>query len=400
MSNLILYDDDTWAQLRPLSYNKPVAEIYIGIGTIRRKWESALGLEASYITQDHLAELFPTNIKEDNFLINGSVIPSPQLVHLVKNLKINEALLDKDDELIAARFPAHQFTLLAEEKPIEELTGYTLKDTQFIKINNITDLLTTLEQVISFDVHRLDSSEYSQKIPAEWTKTKENIYIHKTARIDQSYLDSSNGPICIGPNVQLLAGTKITGPCYLGAESVTKMNAVIYGPFSCGPSCVLGGEVKSSIFQNHSSKGHFGYIGNSVIGSFCNLGAGTSASNLKNTLTNVHLWDYKYEKFVDTGCLKLGLIMGDFSKTAIHTAFNTGTMIGVCCNIYSKGFPRKFIPSFSWGGSSGYINYELEKALSVASASKGLKYLEMKESEKNMLAAIYKISEKFRGSYN
>ncbi len=399
MSNLIIYDDDTWSSLLPLTFNKPVCEIYIGKGTIREKWESLMGLKASYITQDHLAGLYPLTIEKDNYLVNGSTLPTKQLAEQVSKLRSNEALMDSEGELIAARFPEHQFDLLSSDQPIDELNGMPISPNIFTKINSFGDFMELLDETIQGDSTYLDLEQYSQNIPDSYKSQNVSLYVHEQAIIDPCYLDTRTGPIIIDAGVQIMAGSVIKGPCYIGKNSVVKMSSIIYGPFSSGPFCVLGGEIKSSLFQAYSNKGHFGYIGNSIIGSFCNLGAGTSASNLKNTLTRVHLWDYQAEKFVDSGRLKFGLIMGDFCKTAIHTAFNTGTIVGMSCNIYSKGFPRKFIPSFSWGGSSGYIKYELEKALSVASSTKGLKGLEMTESEKNMIAAVYKMTEKFRSSY-
>lgn len=400
MPNLILYDDTAWSALRPLTFNKPVSSLLIGLGSIQEKWENYLNEKATVITQNHLSNIYAPLISDDNYLINGSVFPNPQLVYLIKQLGINEALLDENKELIAARFPENQFTLLSEDKQIEELVGVNIKDTPFIKINSLGDLLNCQRVIIESDIENIDREVYHQQVNSDWTMDEENIYIHETANIDPCFLDARSGPIVIGPNVKILAGAKIKGPACLGEATLVKMDTNIYGPFSCGKSCTLGGEIKNVILQDFSNKGHFGYIGDSLIGSHCNLGSGTSASNLKNTLTNVHLWDYDREKFIDSGRLKFGLIMGDFSKSAIHTTFNTGSIVGLSCNIFSNGFPRKFIPSFSWGGSSGYINYELEKALSVASATKGLKFLEMSESEKNMLAAIYKMTEKYRSSYN
>lgn len=398
MANLIIYDDDTWSRLLPLTLNKPVCELHYGKGTIRDKWEAVINLKASHITQDHLSSLYPVRIEEDNFLVNGSVIPSYSLGRLVVGLRSNEALMDESGEMIAARFPSHQFDLLSSNKPIDELIGLPIKKNLFYKINGLVDLLDRLDPVIHYDASKLDPKVFvnrSSKVDSE----KARLFIHERAEVQSAHLDTSTGPIIIDSGVTVMAGSAIKGPCYLGKNSLVKLNTIIYGPFSAGPHSVISGEVKHSIFQAYSNKSHFGYIGDSLIGSHCNLGAGTSVSNLKNTLTRVHLWDYEQQRFRDSGRLKFGMVMGDFTKTAIHTAFNTGTMVGLSCNIYSKGFPRKFIPSFSWGGSSGYIKYDLEKALSVASATKGLNNLEMTEVEKNVLAAVFKMTEKSRSHY-
>lgn len=306
--------------------------------------------------------------------------------------------MDYNNELIVARLPEAQFNLLEDNKPIDELVGMPVQPELYIKINSFSDLLSLHENIIKLDASSLDTSDYHHDC-FQLIGNPAQLFIHNTAQLEPCFLDTQNGPIIIESDVKILAGTSIKGPCVIGTDSLVKSNAVIYGPFSCGPKCVLAGELKSTIFQGYSNKGHFGYIGDSVIGAFCNLGGGTSASNVKNTLTTVHLWDYQEEKFIDTERMKLGMVLGDYSKTAIHTAFNTGTVIGLSCNIYSKGFPRKFIPSFSWGGSAGYINYELEKALEVASVTKSTKGEHMSENEKNMLAAVYKMSEKYRASY-
>ena len=393
-----MYDDDLWFKFLPLTYNKPLCEIVIGKSSIAKRWEQGLNLTASHITQDHLTEMYPVHIKKDNILVNGSIIPSAQIIRLVQKLHPNEAIMDYNNELIAARLPEDQFNRLEESKPIDELIGMPVQPDLYLKLNQLTDLLDLQNNVIKVDVKELDETAYHHNIDQS-IGAPGLVFVHNTAELEPCYLDTRNGPIIFMEYSKVLSGSTIKGPCIIGPHSVVKSNSVIYGPFSCGSKCTIGGEVKNSIFQSYSSKGHFGYLGDSMLGAHCNLGAGTSVSNLKNTLQSVHIWDYQEDKFMDAERNKLGAIIADFSKTAIHTTLNTGTVIGVSCNIYGSGFPRKFIPSFSWGGPSGYINFELEKALEVASLTKETKDEKLSEKEKNILAAIYKISEKYRIAY-
>ena len=398
MKNLIIYDDDLWFKFLPLTYNKPLCQLVVGKSSIAQRWEKGLNLTASYITQDHLTEMYPVSIKEDNILVNGSIIPTAQIIRLVQKLHPNEAIMDYNNELIAARLPEDQFNRLEESKPIDELIGMPVQPELYIKINKITDLIDLLQNVIKLDATELDESIYHHNID-QTLGAPGLVYVHERAELEPCYLDTRNGPIILMEHSKILSGSTIKGPCIIGPHSVVKSNSIIYGPFSCGSKCTIGGEVKNSVFQSSTNKSHFGYVGDSILGAHCNLGAGTSISNLKNTLKSVHIWDYQEDKFRDIERIKFGAVIADFTKTAIHTSLNTGTVIGVSCNIYGSGFPRKFVPSFSWGGPSGYINYELEKAIQVISLTKEKKDENLSEKEKNVLAAIYKISEKYRIAY-
>ncbi len=396
MKNVILFDSDIREQLLPLTFTRPICELRIGILTIREKWEKWLDAQISYITQDYLTDKYPINISENNFVINGSVLPSDHLCRLINELEENEALL-QDGELIAARLNEAQFDHLMHDEEIQELEGFEVGDTPYIKISNLSDIYSFNGAAIHEDFKLLTEGRETQSLSeTNIVVGKELIFVEEDAVVEGAFLNATNGPIYIGKHAEIMEGAMIRGPLALCDHSKIKMGAKIYGGTTIGPHSKAGGEINNSVLLGYTNKSHDGYLGNSVLGEWCNIGADTNNSNLKNNYTEVKIWDYSAERFVGTGLQRFGLIMGDHSKCGINTMFNTGTLVGVSANIFGAGFPRTFIPSYSWGGHHGFTTYKLEKALETAEIVMGRRDKVLDEKEKNILENVYEQTRKWR----
>ena len=396
MKNVILFDSDIREHLLPLTFTRPVCELRIGILSIREKWEAWLEAKASFITQDYLTEKYPINISEDNFVINGSVLPSDQLCRLINQLEENEALL-QDGELIAARLNKDQFDHLMHDEEIEELSGFDVEDTPFIKISSLSDIYALNDQAIEEDFKFLTEGKESQPLSdSNIVIGNGNIFLEEGAKIEGASLNTSKGSIYIGKNAEIQEGALIRGPLALCEHSTIKMGAKIYGATTIGPFSKVGGEINNSVLTGYSNKSHEGYLGNSIIGEWCNIGADSNNSNLKNNYTEVKIWNYEAERFLGTGLQRFGLVMGDHSKCGINTMFNTGTLVGVFANIFGSGFPRTFIPSYSWGGHHGFTTYKVEKALETAKIVMERRNITLDEKEKNILENVYNQTGKWR----
>ena len=339
MSSIILFDSDLREKLLPLTYTRPTCELRVGVLRIREKWEKWFDCKASFITQDYLSVKYGIDYDEDNFFINGAVLPSPELVALIRQMDFNEALL-QNDELIAARLGASQLEKLMKDDDIDELRGIELGDTPFIKINQLSDLIRNNPKAIQEDIELITKGmTYAEPQGALFVKGAENIYIEEGADVSGAYLNGTTGPIYIAKGAQVMEGSMLRGPLAIGAGAQVKMGAKIYGGTTIGPGCKVGGEVVQSVLLGNANKAHDGFLGHSYLGAWSNIGADTNTSNLKNNYENVRLWSYDEERFVDTGETFVGLILGDHSKTAINVMINTGTVIGVSCNIFGEGFP-------------------------------------------------------------
>jgi len=388
--NYILFDGPSREDLLPFTFTRPVSDIRVGILTIREKWEKHLGFTTTTITEDYLADKFPMIEMEDNIMINSSYLPNKPLVEKIKNLKENQAIF-KDEDVIAF------FTKEAQEDiNFESYDAFEFND-NCIKIEHTWDIFSKNGEAIREDFELLTKNKESQNIPVSNNIINpENIFIEEGAVLEFATLNASNGPIYIGKNAQIMEGALIRGPFALCTHSTVKMGAKIYGPTTIGPDCKVGGEINNSVFFENSNKGHEGYLGNSVIGEWCNLGADTNNSNLKNNYAEVRLWNYQTEGFAKTGLQFCGLMMGDHSKCGINTMFNTGTIVGVSANIFGSGFPRNFIPSFSWGGNSGFTTYLTKKAFEVATVVMSRKEVEFTETDAKILEHIFEETKQFR----
>jgi len=388
--NYILYDGAAHQSLLPLTFTKPVANLRVGILTLREKWEKLLGSTTSTQTQDYLKAKFPLIESEDNIMIDTSVLPTETLVKKIKNLNPGQALF-KNKVAIAyyTKNPQKPFDFNSY-KPLEVLDDLW-------QINHVCDLFRLNDIAIKLDFELLTKGRCSQPIPETvHCINKTQIFLEAGAKVEIAVLNASDGPIYLAKDSEIMEGCLVRGPFALGEHSVLKMGAKIYGATSIGPYCKVGGEVNNAIFTGYSNKAHDGFIGNSVIGEWCNLGADTNNSNLKNNYANVKLWDYESEKFKDTGLQFCGLIMGDHSKCGINTMFNTGTLVGVSANIFGGNFPRNFIPSFSWGGSAGFTTYQLNKVFEVAEKVMSRRAIEFNNQDKSILKHVFEITSKYR----
>ena len=388
--NYILFDGAVRNALLPFTYTKPVADLRIGILTIREKWEKHLNLTTTTITEEYLEEKYPMVELEENVLINASFCPTNELVEKVKNLSTNEAIF-KGEEVIAFYTSDSQ----------EEVNFDTYKQIEFeedlIQVKNTWDIFALNAEAIQQDFDLITEGRTSQPIP-EGTRyiDKENIFIEEGAVLTFATLNASLGPIYIGKDAEIMEGAVVRGPFAMCEHAVLKLNAKIYGATTLGPYCKVGGEVNNAVLMAHSNKGHDGYLGNAVIGEWCNIGADTNNSNLKNNYAEVKLWDYETGRFAKTGLQFCGLMMGDHSKCGINTMFNTGTVIGVSANIFGSGFPRNFVPSFSWGGASGFIEYKTNKVFEVAEVVLKRRGLIFDEKEQKILEHVFQETKKYR----
>ncbi len=396
--NIILFDTDARNHLLPLTATRPMGELRIGILTLREKWERRLRGSVSYITQEYLLEKYPIHVDDENLIVNGGVLPTPALCKRIEAIGLNEALL-ADGELIAARLNEAQFESLIGEEEVEELQGQELSsEIPLIEIKNLWQLTGLNEQAILDDFVLLTSGKNS-KIVSDTNRIigpLENLFLEEGVKMEFCTLNLTTGPIYIGANTEVMEGAMLRGPIAIGSDSILKMGAKIYGPCSFGPGCRMGGEVSRSIFFANSNKAHDGFLGDSVLGEWCNLGADTNNSNLKNNYSEVKLWDYETERFEKTGQQFVGLIMGDHSKCAINTMFNTGTVVGAFANVYGAGFPRNFVPDFSWGGPDGYRTYKFAEACETASIVMARRGQVFTDLEKAILFHVYDRTARFR----
>jgi len=388
--NYILFDGPYRNNLLPFTYTRPVADIRVGILTIRQKWESYLEYTTTTITEDYLSAKFPMVEMSENIMINASFLPSLQLVELVKGLQHNQALF-KEEDVIA--FYAKEGE---EVKDFSNFEAIEYKG-DVLKIEHTWDIFSKNCEAISEDFNLITKDRQSQPIPDTVnTINPENIFIEEGATLNFCTLNASFGPIYIGKDAEVMEGSIVRGPLALCNNAVLKLGVKIYGPTTIGPYSKVGGEVSNSVLFGFSNKGHDGFLGNSVLGEWCNLGADTNNSNLKNNYAEVRLWDYQTEGFAKTGLQFCGLMMGDHSKCGINTMFNTGTVVGVSANIFGSGFPRNFVPSFSWGGSKGFVTYKTNKAFEVAKVVMARRKEEFTEKDKAILEHIFEETKQYR----
>ncbi|MAU26164.1 MAG: glucose-1-phosphate thymidylyltransferase [Muricauda sp.] len=388
--NYILSDGPFRKALLPFTFTRPVAEIRIGILTIREKWEKQLQATTSFLTETYLSEKYPLKKETENVVVNGAVLPDGALVKAVTSLKQGQALLQGN--LVIAYATADPEKAFAPE-------DYETIDFEgaLIIIKNTWDIFSRNGQALQADFDLITKGRKSAPISdTNRLVSPENIFLEEGAQVEYSILNASNGPIYIGKDAEVWEGSLIRGGFALCERAVVKMGAKIYGPTTVGPHGKVCGEINNSVIFGYSSKGHEGYLGNSVLGEWCNIGADSNNSNLKNNYAKVRLWNYATETFDQTGLQFCGLMMGDHSKTAINTMFNTGTVIGVNSNIYVPGFPRNFIPSFSWGGASGFRTYNLKAAFDTAKVMMARRGREFDEKEQAILEHVFEITEKWR----
>jgi UDP-N-acetylglucosamine diphosphorylase/glucosamine-1-phosphate N-acetyltransferase len=388
--NYILFDGPARNALLPFTFTRPVADIRLGILTIREKWEMRLGSTTTTLTEEYLSEKFPMVEMEENVMINASFLPNAILAQMVSKLSSNQAIF-KGEDVIAFYTDENQ-----EEVDFDtyEIINY---DGDCISVENTWDIFSNNDAAIRVDFDFLTEGRKSQPIPKTVnTINKENIFIEEGAKLEFVTLNASSGPIYIGRNAEIMEGSVIRGPFALCESGRVKLATKVYGATTVGPHSVIGGEVNNSVLFGYSNKGHDGFLGNSVLGEWCNIGADSNNSNLKNNYEEVKLWSYETESFEKTGLQFCGLMMGDHSKCGINTMFNTGTVVGVSANIFGAGFPRNFVPSFSWGGASGFTTYITKKAFETARLVMSRRNVVFDEADAKILEHVFEATKKFR----
>lgn len=388
--NVILFDGSNRADLLPFTFTRPVAEIRVGILTLREKWEHYLNLKTSTETEGYLAKKWPKTVKEVNVFINPCFFPSALLKKQILNLSRGEKLMYKD-EVVAFKINGGKQIDSGQLNPIE-LKGKPLR------IKNVWDIFLNNFEAIEKDFELLTVNRKSVALPSSvYAIGAKDIFIEEGAKIyGHCSLNAEEGPIYIGKNAQVWEGATVRGPFALGEKARVQMGTRVYPGTTAGPNSVIGGEVKNAVLFGNSNKGHDGYLGNSVIGEWCNLGADTNNSNLKNSYAEINLWNYRNHQFSPTGLQKCGLFMGDHSKSAINTMFNTGTVVGVNANVMDPEFPPNFIPSFTWGGRKNQQTYKKEKACKVAERVAQLAGKSFSKEDKAILNHVYALTESYR----
>jgi UDP-N-acetylglucosamine diphosphorylase/glucosamine-1-phosphate N-acetyltransferase len=391
--NYILFDSVVRTNLLPLTFTRPVADIRFGILTIREKWEKYLNQGTSSLTEEYLSLKFPLVKSDNNILINGSICPSEGLLKEVNSLKQGETLV-KGETIIAMCLTADLLESFGDTDDGVE-TIETKND--ILQIENTWDIFNLNGAAIQQDFELLTKGRQS----ADLSKTnrligEHPVFLEEGAVVEFAILNTQKGPVYIGKDAEVMEGSKIRGPFALCHNATLRMDAKIYGPTTIGPHCKVGGEVNQSVILGYSNKAHDGFLGHSVIGEWCNLGADTNTSNLKNNYEEVKLWSHTDDSFIPTGLQFCGTIMGDHSKCGINTMFNTGTVVGVNANIYGSGYQRNFVPSFSWGSTSGYVDFDLNKAFRIADAVFKRRGLVFDEMEGAVLKEIYNLTHKNR----
>ena len=391
MTNTVLFDYNR-KSLLPFTFTRPVADLRIGILTIKEYWEYFLEGKTSYLTQEYLSKKFPEWKENENLFLNGAVLPTQELTDVARRLMLGQRLVQKGIPLAA----------FAEGWPDPTSPYGRFRDIEYTGkvtiVQNSWDLFTMNDAVIRHQFQLLTQGRKSATISGtNKLIAPHNIFAEEGVTVECAIINASTGPVYLGKKSEIMEGTMIRGPFALGDHATVKMGAKIYGATTVGPHCKVGGEISNSVFFGYSNKAHDGFIGNSVIGEWCNLGADTNNSNLKNVYSGVQLFSYETNSLVPTGLTFCGLFMGDHSKSAINTMFNTGTVVGVSANIFGAGFPPKYIPSFSWGGFDQTQVFRFEKAVDLAKEVFKRRGMEFDAVEELILKAVFDLTESQTG---
>jgi UDP-N-acetylglucosamine diphosphorylase/glucosamine-1-phosphate N-acetyltransferase len=394
--NIVLFDNNHRGDLLPLTFTRPQADIRVGILTIREKWEKRLGCKTSTYTQAYLSQKYPILAKEDILFVSASVCPTEQLVEMIQKMSHGDTLKQKDTVIAhyVEEFPANMERYCG--KNIIEFEG------EYTSIDYLWDIFSKNEQELFADYNLITQNRQSQPISdTNRVIAPENIFIEEGATIECATINAKNAKVYIGKNVEIMEGSLLRGSIAVCEFSQVKMGTRIYGGTTIGPFSKIGGEVSNVVIFGYSNKAHDGYLGNSVLGEWCNLGAGTNTSNLKNNYDTVRLWNYETKTFQRTNLQFCGLIMGDHSKSGINVMFNTGTVVGVFANVFGAGYQRNFYPSFHWGGGTTPIqDYKLDAAIDVAKRVYERRNNSFTDMDGQILYSIHNLTEEFRKMEN
>ena len=384
--NVILFDDAAIRmELLPFTFTRPVAALRTGILTIAEKWEKYLSEPVSYLTEDYLQGKYPAQFSGDHLFVNGAICPDPSLVEAVRSLTTGQSLM-KGQLLLATR-TGEKNPKVAGARAIEYAgTFHVIDDPCKLFQDNAAQIVSDFELVTAGRKSAGWSDPHTRVYGAD------QVFVEEGAVIQAAVLNASTGPIYIGKNTEVQEGSLIRGPFVLGDQSVLNMGCKMRGNITIGPMCKMGGEVSNAVVLGYSNKAHDGYLGSSVIGEWCNLGADTNTSNLKNNYDAVKLWSYAKGGFRSTGLTFVGLMMGDHSKCGINTMFNSGTVTGVSANIFGDGYPRNFIPSFAWGGTAGFSTFQLSRALETAERAMGRRSTKLSDADRPILKTVFEMT--------
>jgi UDP-N-acetylglucosamine diphosphorylase/glucosamine-1-phosphate N-acetyltransferase len=391
--NYILYDDPAIrVSLMPFTLTRPTAELRVGITTIVHKWEHCFSARPSYLTEPYLQDRYPLVEGDKNTYINGAVCPGETLLAAINKLKTGQKLV-QEDTCIAIRTDDFHST-------IEELTEAISKAKAVVFSEPVTiirhgyNIFQRNGEQIRYDFNWLTKGRESVQITDKHTSVynPQDVFVEEGAVIISAVLNANAGPIYIGKNAEVQEGSLVRGAFAICEGSILHMGSKMRGDNTIGPHCKVGGEITNSVFMGYSNKAHEGYLGNSVVGEWCNIGADTNTSNMKNDYGNIKLWSYTENKLVDSGLQFCGLMMGDHSKAGINTMFNTGSVVGVSANIFGGDFPPKYVPSFSWGGAKGLEVYLLDKALDVAGKAMQRRGRTLEEADKKILEHVFQLT--------
>ncbi len=393
MRPFLLHDIENHDNLLPLTFTRAVGDIRVGILTIAEKWAHYLQSTGEHIVPSYLQPKYPRTFSGEVILIRSGVLPELTLVDAIKNLKSGQVLMSSEKWIAACGdFSSQDYT-------------YPLFDTfQTVNIEHPVS-----EIAYPWHIFQLNGQEFNRDfqimkslqtgIPVSSTNLvlgNGEILIHPTAQVEGAILNTTNGNIYIGAHAEIMEGSMIRGPFALCEHSTVKLGAKIYGPTTIGPHCKVGGELNNVVVFGYSNKAHDGFLGNAVVGEWCNFGADSNNSNLKNNYLEVKIWNYPQGRFINTGLQFCGLIMGDHSKCGINTMFNTGTVVGISANIFGAGYPRNFIPSFSWGGASELKIYRLEDALQTARLVMERRNMNLSPIDEEILRHIFQLTAPYR----
>lgn len=379
MKNIVLFDPvEVRAELLPLTYTRPVALLRHGVTTFAEKWQSVLPGNYSFETQDYLSEKYPTLLSGDgdDLYIAGNLHPDSCLVAAVDGLEPGESLVTESGELLARRGSGD--------------VSRKVYAGDVLKVDRLWDLFMLNDEAVRRDFARLTAGRKSQPLSDTCRLIGEacDLFIEEGATVEGAIINVKKGPVYIGRDAEVMEGACLRGPVAMCEHSVVNMGGKIYGATTLGPYCKVGGELNNVVMTGYSNKAHDGFLGNAVIGEWCNLGAGCTASNLKNTYGPVRVWSIAQGRFVKTNMQFCGLIMGDHSKAGINTMFNTATVVGVGVNFYGSGFPRTFIPSFNEGTTHGMTEADMDRFFDTATRMMGRRHVELTPVDKEILTTI------------
>jgi len=392
--NVILFDDNqVRKQLLPFTYTRPVALLRVGITTIEEKWRAMLGdANYSYLTVPYLKKKFPLKARRSsNLMIAGHVIPTPELAQQALALKHGEALMS-GEQLLAFNGSAHDFDT-------RHFSNVLYPEQTPLMVCHLYDIFELNGEVLCQDFDRITHRRHSQPLPDTNTVIGDpkRIFVEKGAVVQGAMLNTTEGPIYIGKDVEVMEGACIRGAFAACHDAKVRIGAKVYGAVTLGPHCKIGGEVENSVFIGYSNKAHEGFLGDAVIGEWCNIGGGTTASNLKNDYGEIKLWNYASKRFERTGLQFCGLFLGDHSKIGVNCMINTATVVGVGVNIHGAGFPRNFVASFQEGSSNaGFKNVRFEDFLTIAQRVMARRKISLTETDRNIYKAIYNISDRYK----